>query len=80
MPPVPAATTIAPDSIFHAAGWPFSFCHFERSVPLNSTTASDGGAPGVSCVLKVPGATTAGCGRLPSCTCHLPPGSIGVSE
>src|SRR5262249_37659950 len=32
-----------------------------------------------SCVLQVPGVTTLGWGRSPSWTCHLPPGSRGVS-
>src|SRR2546426_1059790 len=80
MAPVPAATTIAPDSIFQPAGCPRSVCHLDRSVPLNSTTESDGGAPGVWSVLKLPGVTIVGCGRAPSWTCHLPPGSMGVSE
>lgn len=42
--------------------------HFEKSVPSNNTTASEGGLPGCSGELKVPGVTTLGCGRLGSWT------------
>ena len=40
---------------------------------------ADGGLPDVSGVLNVPDVTTFGWGRSGSCTCHLPPGNIGVS-
>ena len=72
--PERAATVNSPDSIFHCAGPPFDDRQCDKSVPLNSTIASDGGAPGLEA-----GVTTGGRGRFGSCTCHFPPGSIGVS-
>src|SRR6516165_895349 len=73
--PAPGETTRSPDSIFQRAGLlPSVACHFDRSVPPNNTSASDGGAPS-----DAPGDTTLGCGRLLSWTCHFPPGNMGVS-
>src|SRR6266446_6426903 len=40
--------------------------HKERSLPSNSTTASDGGRPGESCVLGVPGSIAGGTGLVRS--------------
>src|SRR5436305_1138338 len=67
--PVAGATCITPSLISHLAGLPsFADSHFDKSDPSNSTTASDGGWPGCSGELNVPGVTTLGCGRLGSCT------------
>src|SRR6266496_3701797 len=76
MSPLFGLHTMAPPWIFQGAGLPSAVRHLERSLPSNRTMASDGALPGVT---GAPGVTTAGCGRLGSCTCHLPPGSIGVS-
>src|ERR1700730_9636735 len=54
---------MAPSVTFHFAGWPSSPSHWERSLPSNNTTASEGGCPGESCVLAVPGSITGGTGR-----------------
>src|ERR1700687_2914612 len=54
---------MAPSVTFHFAGWPSSPSHWERSLPSNNTTASEGGRPGESCVLAVPGSITGGTGR-----------------
>ena len=45
-----------------------------------STTASEGGLPAALGELKVPGVTSRGIGRLPSCTRHFPFGCRGVSS
>ena len=50
---------------------PLSLSHFERSFPSKSTIASEGGLPGCSAVLLVPGVTTRGCGRVRSWIGHL---------
>ena len=42
----------------------------EAAVPSNRTIASEGGFPGVSFVLKVPGVMIGATGRLSSCTIH----------
>src|SRR3954447_2513326 len=79
--PLPVATSKYPSCTGHFVSmslplspprpaWP----HLLRSLPSNSTTASDDGAPGVA-----PGLITAGCGRSGSWTCHFWFGSIGVS-
>src|SRR5213594_1299251 len=73
----PGGTTIAPFSTFQPDGLPSPVRHRDRSLPSNSTIASDGGLPGASGA--PPGVTTLGWGRSGSCTCHLPPGNIGVS-
>src|SRR5436190_21559493 len=63
-------------SIFHCTS-PFCPCHLEKSLPSTSTTASEGAG---AIKLKVlPGVTIGGFGRCGSCTCHLVPGTIGVS-
>src|ERR1700757_1404024 len=54
---------MAPSVTLHLAGWPSSPSHWERSLPSNNTTASEGGRPGESCVLAVPGSITGGTGR-----------------
>src|SRR5437867_6251990 len=61
--------SIAPSLTIHLVGTPTpsSDSHFDRSLPSNRTIASDGGFPGCATELNVPGVTTAGCGRLPSC-------------
>src|SRR5207253_9993903 len=74
----PLPSIKSPFSTFHLAAPPFSSRHSDASSPLKSTTASDGGFPGDSCVLKSPGVTTSGCGRLGSCTCQGVPGTMGV--
>src|SRR5260221_67278 len=66
MSPVPGAITIAPSTVFHCAGPPLLFSHFDRSLPSKRITASEGGFPGASGVLAVPGVITAGTGRLRS--------------
>src|SRR5712692_7087075 len=68
--------TITLSLTFQGAGLPSAVRHLDRSLPSNRTMASDGALPGVA---GVPGITTVGWGRLGSCTCHLPPGNIGVS-
>ena len=67
-----------PFSTFHSGSSPFGFCHFERFVPSNSTTAS-AGAAAIS-LNAAPEATTGGNGRFGSCTFQGRPGSFGVSS
>src|SRR5579859_5151629 len=79
MSPVPGATTMAPSTVFHCAGPPFLLTHFERSLPSKRTMASEGGLPGASGVLAVPGVITGGTGRLRSETFQrVRPGSRGA--
>src|SRR4026209_132338 len=59
---VPGATSMKPSRTRHSAGPPFPFRHLERSLPSNSTIASDGGFPGAA------GVMTGGRGRLRSWT------------
>src|SRR5258707_816799 len=54
---------ICPSGTFHCGGWAWSPTHWERSLPSNNTTASDGAWPGLSCVLEVAGSMTGGIGR-----------------
>src|SRR2546422_4629208 len=76
MSPLRGLQTMTPSWTFHGAGLPSAVRHLDRSFPSNRTMASDGA---VADVAGVPGVTTVGWGRLGSCTCHLPPGNIGVS-
>src|SRR6266542_479857 len=76
MSPLFGLQTMTLSWTFQGAGFPSPVRHLDRSFPSNRTMASDGALPGVA---GVPGVTTAGWGRLGSCTCHLPPGNIGVS-
>src|SRR4051794_19125910 len=71
MSPDLPTTTSSPFSTFHPASSPLVPCHFDRSFPSNSTTASEGGRPGCCGVLSVPGVTTLGCGRDSSWTAHF---------
>src|SRR5215472_5541377 len=43
---------------------------FDRSLPLKSSIASEGGAPALACVLAVPGVITGGNGRRRSLGFH----------
>src|SRR5437867_3233082 len=79
MSPLFGLQTMTPSWMCQGAGLPSAARHLDRSFPSNRTMESEGALPGVAGVLKVPGATTVGWGRLGSCTCHLPPGNIGVS-
>src|SRR5215831_18251040 len=68
MPPVPAATSIAPSTIFHFAG-PCVLSddrHLASDFPSNRTMASDGGGADS----KAPGFTTGGLGRSIECCGH----------
>lgn len=51
----------------HLGADPLRLTQGASEVPSKSTTASDGGLPGRSCVLGVAGWTTAGRGRVQSC-------------
>src|SRR5207249_7495165 len=44
--PAPATTSAYPSRTSHFAGVPSCDCHCERSLPSNSTMASDGGGTG----------------------------------
>src|SRR2546425_191054 len=76
MSPLRGLQTMTPSWTFHGAGLPSAVRHLDRSFPSNRTMASDGA---LVVVAGEPGVTTVGWGRLGSCTCHLPPGNIGVS-
>src|SRR5216684_3312769 len=71
MKPVLGTTSKYALSTFHLAGLPSLCCHLERSLPSKRTIASEGGRPGISGVLVVPGSMTGGTGRLGSWICHL---------
>jgi hypothetical protein len=75
--PFPVRST--PAFIGHAAGEPSAICHAVRSSALPSSVVASEGA-GTGCSLVTPGVTIGGCGRVPSCTRHLPFGCIGVSS
>src|SRR5258708_6680907 len=61
-----------PFSTVHLAWLPSFFTtHCDRTFPTKRTVASEGGLPSASCVLAVPGVTTAGTGRLRSWISHL---------
>src|SRR5215469_14760371 len=61
--PVFGTTSKYPFSTFHLAVLPSALSHCSRPVPSNRTMASEGGLPGTSGVLEVPGVTMAGTGR-----------------
>src|SRR5881396_1227142 len=65
--PVPAATSTYPSRTTHFAGESSCDRHCERSLPSNSTMASDGGGSGGR---SGPGSTTGGRGRSIECTGH----------
>jgi hypothetical protein len=52
----------APSFTVHFVGLPSIATHGEASLPSKRMVASDGGRPGWSSELKVPGSTTAGAG------------------
>src|SRR6202161_2067680 len=61
--------------MIHFVGLPSMDTHCEVSLPSKRTVASDGGWPAWSCVLKVPGSTTVGCGRSRSWPSQLGSGA-----
>src|SRR6185503_20918133 len=71
MLPAVFETTITPSLTCHWAGvWSFVETHCDRSLPPNSTMASEGAAASVA-----PGVTTGGLGSHCSVSCGFAPGA-----
>ena len=80
--PVPGTTSMYPFSTFQVGAEVsprLRSSQFDKSRPSKSMIASDGGKPGLDCVLAVPGSTKRGLGLASSCTRQRSPGRNGVS-